>query len=423
MSLNIAKTSEKRVVIVGCGFAGLMLARKLKDKNLQVVLIDKNNYHQFQPLFYQVATAGIEPATISFPLRKIFQSHNNIHIRITEVTHIDKQKNLIVTPLGDVAYDYLVIATGLDTNFFGMEGIKQNAIPMKSVTEALSFRNKILQNFENVLSTKDDNERRLLLNVVIVGGGATGVEVAGAIAEMRKFVLPKDYPTVDFSHMNVYLIEASPRLLNAMAEISSAHAEKFLTKMGVTVMTDTKVKNYDGTNVELGDGTIIQAKTMIWASGVTGNLIEGIDKEVIARGNRVKVDRFNRIEGSENIFAIGDIAYMVEDKYPNGHPQVAPVAMQQGKLLSKNIMNLITGKPLKEFSYNNLGAMATVGRNKAVVELPFIKFQGIFAWLVWMFLHLMSIVGVKNKLFVFINWAWNYLTYDQSLRLIFKIKN
>jgi len=418
--MNIPDSPQKRIVIIGCGFGGLMLARKLRNAPFQIVLLDKNNYHQFQPLFYQVATAGLEPASISFPLRKIFQSQKNIHIRITEVYGIHAESKSIDTSLGILSYDYLVIATGLTTNFFGMQNIMQHAIPMKSVTEALQFRNKLLNNFEKALSSSDSKERKSLLNIAIVGGGATGVEVAGAIGEMRKYVLPKDYPTVNFDEMNIYLIEASKHLLSSMSEVSSVKAERFLKKLGVQVMCNTKVQDYDGTTISLGDGNSLEANTLIWASGVTGNLLKGLSPEVIMKGNRIKVDSFNRVEQAEQVYAIGDVACMMETNYPNGHPQVAPVAMQQGKLLAKNIINIEKGKSMIAFSYQNLGSMATVGRNSAVVELPFWKFQGLLAWLVWMFLHLMSIVGVKNRLMIFINWAWNYITYDQSLRLIFK---
>ena len=421
MSINIP-IQGKRIIIVGAGFAGLKLARQLSTSKYQVVLIDKNNYHQFQPLFYQVATAGLEPSAISFPLRKAFQLEDNVYVRVTKVLKVEPSANTLITELGNITYDYLVLAMGTDTNFFGMKNISERAMPMKSVSEALALRNKILQNLEDALVADTEEEKQGLLNIVIVGGGPTGVEVSGTLAEMKKNILPKDYPEIDFKKMNIHLVESSQQVLNVMADISSKKAKEYLEKLGVIVSTGTQVKDFDGKLVYLGDGTTIRSNNLIWAAGVAAVKLEGIDPTVIARGGRIKVDRLNKVEGTENIFAIGDIAMMVEDEYPNGHPQLSQPAMQQGQNLAKNFVNMLEGKPLKPFAYKNLGTMATVGKNLAVVELTFVKFQGFFAWLLWMFVHLMAILGVKNKLLIFVNWFWHYFTSDQSLRLIMKPK-
>ncbi|MBY0426735.1 MAG: FAD-dependent oxidoreductase, partial [Cytophagales bacterium] len=321
---------------------------------------------------------------------------------------------------GKIGYDFLVLATGADTNFFGQKNIEEKAIPMKSVAEALYLRNTLLQNFEKALTTSDEDERTGLLNIVVVGGGPTGVEVSGTLEEMRTTVLPKDFPELDFNKMKIYLMEGSPKLLAAMSEGASAKAKTFLEKLGVIVRTGTVVKDFDGKTVLLSDGSTIRSNTLIWAAGIKPNVLQGLKPEVIVKGGRIKVDAYNRVEGYDSIFAIGDLCSMPSEKYPNGHPQMAQPAMQQGVLLGKNLVNLIENKPLTPFKYNDLGSMATVGRNLAVADLPFIKLQGFFAWLIWMFIHLMSIVGVKNRLLIFINWCWNYITYDQSLRLIIK---
>ena len=409
----------KKIVIIGAGFAGLRLARKLKNTNFEIWLIDKNNYHQFQPLFYQVATSGLEPSSIAFPLRKLFQKQKNIHVRCTQVNEIIFNERKILTDIGEITYDYLVIATGAGTNFFGNELVEKNALPMKSVGEALYLRNTILQNLENAL-VADEATKKALLNIVVVGGGPTGVEVSGALAEMKNNVLPKDYPEINFKDMAIYLVEAGPKTLGTMSEQASSKSEQYLKNLGVTVLTSTQVTTYSGNEVVFSNGNTIQTKNLIWAAGVKGNLIKGLPDSVIAKGNRIKVNRFNQVEGIDTIFALGDIAYVITEKYANAHPQVATVANEQADLLYKNLLNLEQKKPLIQFEYNDKGSMATVGRNLAVVDLPFIKFQGFFAWLFWMFLHLMLILGVKNKLLVFINWMWKYFTFDQSLRLIIK---
>lgn len=422
MNANINKTNKKRIVIVGGGFGGLKLARKLSGSEYQIVLIDKNNYHQFQPLFYQVATAGLEPSAISFPFRKIFQKVKDFHIRITEVDKILPDKNQIKTGIGIINYDFLVIAIGTDTNFFGNTKLMEKAMPMKSVAEALVLRNTILQNYEDALTEDDVETKKGLMNIVVVGGGPTGIEVSGALAEMKKYVLPKDYPELNFKMMHVHLLEGSSKVLASMSDQASKKAKKYLTNLGVKISLNAQVKDYDGFNVYLNDGTTIKTKTLVWSAGVIGNKIEGLDTGLITKANRITVDRFNKVKGYSNIFAIGDIAFMIEDKYPKGHPQLVRVAIQQANLLAKNMKNIFKNKPLKPFTYKDVGSLATIGRNKAVADLPYLKFQGFFAWLVWIFVHLMSIVGVKNRLFVFINWAWNYVTFDQSLRLIIQRK-
>jgi len=420
MPINVPETGDKRVVIVGAGFAGLKLARKLKNKGYQLVLIDMNNYHQFQPLFYQVATSGLEPSAISFPLRKIFQKEKQVFIRVAEVKRIIPDKKLIETSLGNAWYDYLVLATGATTNFFGMENIMKYGIPMKSVSEAVYLRNTLLLNFEKAVTIRDEEERRRLLNVIVVGGGPTGVEVCGALAEMRKFVLPKDYPDLNFDQMQITLIEANPHLLHGMKPKSGERAKEYLEKMGITVLLNHRLTSYDGREVELENGKKLQSENLIWAAGVTGQLPEGISNNAITRGNRLIVNRYNQVSGFDDIFAIGDIALMSTEKYPNGHPQVAQVALQQATCLAKNFVNLKRKRDLVPFEYIDKGSMATVGRNRAVVDLPFIRFSGVLAWVAWMFVHLMSIVGVKNRMLIFINWLWKYFTFDQSLRLILR---
>lgn len=420
------KSLDMKVVIVGAGFGGLRLARKLNNKpGFEVILIDRFNYHQFQPLFYQVATAGLDASNISFPLRKVFHKSKNVRIRLAELKQVIPGENKIVTDAEEISYDALVLATGADSNFFGNTTMENNAFPMKSTVEALQLRYRLLQNFEKALTVIDEDELQRLMNIVVVGGGPTGVELAGALAEMKKYVLPKDYPELDFSKMNIYLLEGTAKTLGAMSEQSSAQSKKYLERLGVKVLINTMLKEYDGQNVMLNDGNRISSGTVIWAAGIKGNIPGGIDKSLIARGNRVKIDRRCQVIGYRNVYAIGDLAYMETPKYPNGHPQVAPVAMQQADLLAGNF-KLIERRsnPDKqfEFEYRDKGSMATVGRNLAVVDIPKPKFHfgGFFAWMIWMGLHLMLILGVKNRFFVFCNWLYNYITYDQNLRLIFK---
>ena len=412
-----------KLIILGGGFGGLRLARKLNNKpGFEITLIDKFNYHQFQPLFYQVATAGLDASNISFPLRKVFQKSKNIRFRMAEVDSIDTSSKTVHTNEGDYKYDVLVIATGATTNFFGNKNLEEYAFPMKSTVEALQLRHKLIHNFEDALHAVNEEELQRLMNVVVVGGGPTGVELSGAFAEMKKYVLPKDYPELDFSKMNIYLLEGTAKTLGAMSEASSKQSAVYLKSLGVTVLTETLMSDYDGKTVLLKDGKKIPSSLVIWAAGIKGNIPVGIDASLIARGNRIRVNAHNRVEGLKDVFAIGDIAYMEEGVF-KGHPQVAPVAIQQADLLVENLKLMQQGSSsFKSFVYKDKGAMATVGRNLAVVDVPKPKlhFGGFFAWLIWMGLHLMLILGVKNRLSVFSNWLYNYFTYDQNLRLIFK---
>jgi NADH dehydrogenase len=415
-----------KLVIIGAGFGGLQLARKLRNKaGFDITLIDKVNHHQFQPLFYQVATAGLDASNISFPLRKIFHKSKNIKIRLGEVKQILAAENKLVTDFGDVYFDKLVIATGADTNFFNNTQIAAHALPMKSTIEALNLRYKILQNFEKATELQGSESIEDYLNVCIVGGGATGVELSGAIAEMKNFVLHKDFPELDFSKMNIYLFEGTAKTLEMMQPKSSDRSMKYLQKLGVTLKTNTKVISYNGDKLVTNFNEEIKTKLVIWAAGIKGNIPEGIDATLIARGNRIKVDRQCKVIDSASVYAIGDVAYMQTLGYANGHPQVAPVATQMADMLAKNLYReeMKSGAAnFLEFVYHDKGSMATVGRNLAVVDLPKSKISlgGFIAWAIWMFLHLMLILGVKNRLFVFANWLYNYFTYDQSLRLIFK---
>lgn len=420
MQFNIPDTGQKRVVIIGGGFGGLTLARKLSKSDFQVVLIDKNNYHQFQPLFYQVAMAGLEPSSIVFPFRKVFQKSKNVFVRVTKVLSINPLQQEIATDIGQLRYDYLVLAIGADTNWYGNERVRANAIPMKSVSEALYLRNTIFEDYERAVTAEGYEQRQRFLDIVIVGGGPTGVEVAGSLAEMKRHIIAKDYNDLDSKEIDIHLVHGDKRLLNTMSEQASAKAELYLRELGVQLWLDKVVTDFDGETVTIDDGSTIRTDKVIWAAGVTGNKIEGLPTEAYFKGNRLKVNEFNQVLGTGNIFAIGDIAFQTEEKWPNGHPQVAQVAMQHGTLLAKNLQRLEKGQALQPFRYRDLGSMATIGRHKAVADLPFWRFQGIFAWFVWLFIHLFSLLGAKNKVFVFINWVWNYVSYDQSLRLVIK---
>lgn len=409
--------SKKRVVILGAGFAGLQLARRIKDIDYDVTIIDRYNFHQFQPLFYQVATARLEPSSISFPLRKVFQRKENVHVRVTQVERVDAEAKYVYTPDGSVPYDYLVIATGCRTNFFGNRNIERYAYPMKSTPDSIALRNRILLNFEAAI-TATPEELEKLMNIVIVGGGPTGVELAGSLAEMKKNVLPRDYPDMDFSKLQIYLLEGSPHTLLAMSSASQKRSEEYLRNMGVNVMLNTMVDDYDGEVVKTKGDAQIPTHNLIWAAGVTGNVPEGISKELLVRGNRIITNEYNQVAGLDGVYAVGDIAYMETKDWPKGHPQLANVAINQAKNLAKNFKRILKDEPLKAFTYKNPGTMATVGKRKAVVDLPSFSFQGFFAWLFWMFLHLMLIVSVKNRLIIFINWAISYITNDTTLRLI-----
>ncbi len=419
MSFNIAKTNAKRVVIVGGGFGGLKLANALRKTGMQVVLVDKNNFHQFPPLIYQVASSGIEPSSISFPFRKIFRKRKNFYFRMAEARSIFPDKKILQTSIGKIEYDYLVFAAGTTTNFFGNKHLEEEAMPMKTLPEAMGLRNALLSNLERSITCATEQERNELQNIVIVGGGATGVEIAGVLSEMKKYVLPADYPDMDSSQLNIFLIEAAGRLLGGMSPESSAAAEQFLRNMGVNVCLHKKVTDYRDHKVIFEDGMEIPTRTFIWVSGVKAVGIGNMPSECMGRGGRLKVDAYNRVEGLEDVFAIGDQCIMTADKdYPYGHPQLAQVAIQQGKLLAENLKRIEKKKPLKPFHYKNLGSMATVGRNRAVAEFKKVKTQGWIAWILWLVVHLRSILGVRNRISVMLNWMYNYFTYDQSLRII-----
>jgi NADH dehydrogenase len=419
---NIPTSNHPKVVIVGGGFAGLKLARKLMKKDFQVILLDKNNYHQFQPLFYQVATAGLEPSAISFPLRKIFHHSKNVVFRMAEVQRIDVNQNRLYSDIGHIDYDHLILAMGGDTNYFGSKSIEYYATPMKTVSEALYIRNKVISNYERAINIEKVEHRKYLMNVVIVGGGPTGVELAGAMAELRNNVLPIDYPELNFHNMKVVLIEAGPELLGSMSPESKSHALKYLQELGVDVMLNTQVKDYDGQIVSLSDDVFLETQTLLWAAGIKPNIIDGLFLEHYAPNGRIYVDSYSQIIDCPGVYALGDVSLLTEEKYPKGHPQVAQVALQQAERLANNLIDAQKGKALKPFRYKDLGSMATIGKKRAVVDLPFIKFQGLLAWLTWLFVHLMAILGVKNRLFVFLNWSWNYLSFDPSLRLLIKPK-
>jgi NADH dehydrogenase len=420
MFANIPETNQKRIVIVGAGFGGLALAQKLCKKDVQVVLIDKNNYHQFQPLFYQVAMGGLEPSSISFPLRKVFHDHTNIHVRITSVNAVDTEIKQLSTDIGVINFDFLVLALGADTNYYGQQNIMRHAIPMKSISEAIYLRNRVLQNFEDALSESEVKEKEGMMSMVVVGGGPTGVEISGTIAEMRKIILPKDYPELDFENMKIYLFQSSNGVLPGMSEQAAEKGKDYLEALGVQLRLGERVIDFDGKNVTTNKGETIRANNLVWAAGVKSNKISGMADISYAKNGRLLVNEINKVEGYDTIFAIGDIAQMSSEAFPNGHPMVAQPAIQQGKLLAENLYQLIKGESTQPFKYKDLGSMATIGRHLAVVDLPFWRFQGTFAWYVWMGVHLLSILGIKNKLLIFINWVWNYITYDPSLRLIIK---
>lgn len=422
MSINIQRNQKKRVVIVGGGLGGLRLAEDLYGSGMQVVLIDKNNFHQFPPLIYQIASAGIDPSSISFPFRQIFRKRKDFYFRMAEARMVDSEKKILQTSIGKIDYDYLVLAAGATTNFFGNKNIEEWAIPMKTVPEAMGLRNALLSNFERALTCATEEERQELLNVVIVGGGATGVEIAGALAEMRRYVIPYDYPDMDSSLMHIYLIEAGDRLLAGLSQESSQKAYEFLKSMGVDIQFGKMVTDYRDHKVVMKDGTEIPTRTFLWVSGIRANAMPGIDESHMGRGFRFKVDEYNRIPGVEDVFVIGDQCLQTSDAaYPNGHPQVAQVAIQQAKNLAKNLKLIDQGADSSEltaFRYKNLGSMATIGRNKAVVEIGKFRSQGFFAWVLWLVVHLRSILGVKNKMMVLLNWLWKYVSYNDSIRMI-----
>jgi NADH dehydrogenase len=421
VKINLPELEQKRVVIVGGGFAGLELAQSLPSDLFQVVLIDRNNYHQFQPLFYQVAMAGLEPSSIVFPFRKTLQKTGKF-FRMAEVKEFIPEKKCLMTNLGVVNYDYLVLAMGAKTHYFGNKKLEELTLPMKSVSEAIYLRNRILEDYENALTCVDTHKREGYLNIVIVGGGPTGVELAGALAEMKNHILPKDYPELNLKEIDIYLIEGNPKLLKTMSEKSSKNAYKYLRSLGVEVLLNTHVLDFDGKRVYTKEGHSVIANKVIWAAGVTGSPITGLSPNAISLQGRYEVNTFNQVKGYTNIFAIGDIAQMSYDSYPKGHPQVAQVAIQQAKTLGKNLELLENDKEMKPFAYKDLGSMATIGRHAAVADIGSRHIKGPIAWYLWLLVHLKAILGVKNKVVVLFNWVWNYLTYDQSLRLIIKQK-
>ncbi|MFV9484841.1 NAD(P)/FAD-dependent oxidoreductase [Christiangramia sp. ASW11-125] len=417
----IPKSDLPRVVVVGGGFAGLALARNLLKQDVQMVLLDRHNYHTFQPLLYQVSTSGLEPDSIAYPLRKITRSSDRCFFRLTEVKSISAEKNTVHTSVGDIIYDYLVIATGSKTNFFGNDSIEEHGMWMKTVPQALNIRSLILENLEQATITDDPEKRKSLLNFVLAGAGPTGVELAGAIAELRNHIVPKDYPDLDPNEMNIHLLEGMGRVLPPMSEHASEKAQEMLEELGVKVHLNTMVENYDGHLVKTNTELALKTETFIWSAGVTGAPVEGLNASaMVEKANRYEVNAFNQINGYENIFAIGDIALMATEDFPRGHPMVAQPAIQQGKHLAKNIKRLIKGEPLEAFDYFDKGTMATVGRNRAVVDLHKWKFSGFFAWFVWMFVHLWFLVGFRNRAVTFFNWLYNYVNFDKAARLIIR---
>ncbi|MBL4662189.1 MAG: NAD(P)/FAD-dependent oxidoreductase [Flavobacteriaceae bacterium] len=419
--MNIPNTQKPRIVVVGGGFAGISFINGMQKVEVQIVLFDRHNYHTFQPLLYQVSTAGLEPDSIAYPLRKIFRNNKDFHFRLAEVDRIDTQNNVIYTSVGSLPFDYLVLATGTKTNFFGNKEIEEHSMAMKSIPQALNIRSLILQNIEKADSSNDTLERKRLLNFVIAGAGPTGVELAGALAEFRKGILETDYPELTESEMEVHLIEGSDRVLSPMSKLASKRAQKYLENLGVEVHVNTLVSGYDGERVTCRDGVFFDTSTFIWAAGVTGAPIQGFDGEVLLKNsNRYRVNEFNTIAGYEHMFALGDIALMETVKFPKGHPQVAQPAIQQGRQLAKNLKRVLAGKQMTPFSYFDKGTMATIGRNKAVVDVKNRNFGGAFAWFLWMFVHLWFLVGFRNRVVTFFNWTYNYINYDRAARLIIR---
>ena len=419
--MNIPKSSFPRIVIIGGGFAGIALAKKLSKQEVQVVLLDKNNYHTFQPLLYQVSTGGLEPDSIAYPIRKILKDFPNFYFRLADVEEIDTNKNKVLTNIGSLKFNYLIVASGSKTNFFGNTEIEKHSMAMKTIPQSLNLRSLILENFEDALLTSDLNERNALMNFVIVGGGATGVELAGALAEIKKGILPKDYPDLDTRMAQINIIQSSDCILKGMSEKASAKAEDFLEKLGVNIWKNIRVTNYDGKTVTTNTDLSFEAATVVWAAGVKGATIKGLEAEdYTTRGSRILVNKFNQIKGFNHIFAIGDIACMATEEFPHGLPMMAQPAIQQGSLLGDNILKLIEKQPMTSFVYKDKGAMATIGRNKAVVDLKTFKFQGVFAWFVWMFVHLFFLIGFRNRMVVFVNWVYNYVRFDREARLIIR---
>ena len=415
MDIFSKKNDSKRIVIIGAGFGGIEIVKGINALEYEVLLIDKHNYFTFQPLLYQVATGGLEPDSVAYPIRKIISKKHNVVFRMAEVIEIQTQIKQIQTNIGLLPYDILILACGAKTNFFGMEQTMENALSLKTITDSLNMRSFILQNFEAALLSSDKEEQKRLMNFVIVGGGPTGVEISGSLAELKRHVLPNDYPELDLSMMNIIIIESSNNVLDAMSDFSKRTSKKQLEELGVKIMLNSQLVSYDGKIATLKDGTHILTSALIWTAGVMGDIPIGFSPEIIVRGNRLSVDEFNRIKGMEDVFAIGDVASMEN----NPHPMLAPVAMQQGKNLAKNL-NKKNISEWKKFIYSDKGTMATIGRSRAVADLKFIHLKGILAWLAWLFIHLMLLVGFRNRVIVFFNWVWNYFSYDKAIRLIIR---
>jgi NADH dehydrogenase len=421
MDTNLPVTTQPRVVIVGCGFGGLRLAKALRDAPVQVVVIDRNNYHNFQPLLYQVATGALEADSIAYPIRKIFAGQKNFFYRMADVQRVDTASNTVLTSVGDIHYDYLVLATGSLTNFFGIESLEKNAMQIKSIPNALNLRSFIFQNFEKALLTENPEEKQALMNIVVVGGGPTGVEISGSLAEMRRHVLPKDYPELDLSKMQIILVEAGAELLGPMSVKSQQDAARYMEELGVKVVLNTHIKGYENCRAYYSDTEFIPTENLIWAAGVNGAAVPGIPEEIVARNKRINVNQWNQVQGLSNVFAIGDVANMITEEMPRGLPMLAPVAQQQAELLGNNLQRIIKGQAPVPFVYKNKGVMAIVSRNKAVVDLPKdVHFSGIFGWFTWLFVHLMTLVGFRNKVVAFVDWAFSYFSSDQALRLIIR---
>ncbi|MCK0145012.1 NAD(P)/FAD-dependent oxidoreductase [Arenibacter sp. F26102] len=422
--MNIPKISFPRIVIIGGGFAGISIAKKLKNKEVQVVLLDKHNYHNFQPLLYQVSTGGLEPDSIAYPIRKVLKGYTNFFFRLAQVEEIKTEENTIVTNIGTLEYDYLVIATGSETNYYGNREIEINSMAMKTIPESLNLRSLILENFEQALLTDEYHERDALMNFVIVGAGPTGVELAGALAEIKKGILPKDYPDLDTRRVQIHLIQSGERILKEMSEKASLKAEDFLESLGVQIWKNTRVTGYDGKTVTTDTEATFETATLVWAAGVKGVEIKGLNaKDLLLGGSRLPVNQYSQVIGHDNIFAAGDVACMQTKETPKGHPMMAQPAMQQGRNLGENLVRLLENKPLKPFVYKDKGSMATIGRNKAVVDMKNIRFQGVFAWFVWMFVHLFFLIGFRNRMIVFVNWVYNYIRFDREARLIIRPYN
>ncbi len=413
-------TTRKQIIIIGAGFGGLTIAKAFRNKNVDVLLIDQNNYHNFQPLMYQVATGGLEPYSIAYPVRRIFRKCRNVTFRMAKVKSVNIEKKRLKTSIGIMNYDYLVIATGSQINFYNFEPIKKKLFPLKSIPDALNMRSFIFQNLEKSLTKLRNESVEEVLSIAVVGGGPAGIELAGALAEMKRYVIPKDFPDLDTSKLSINLYQSPSRLLCSMSEEASQKSLEYLRKLGINVFLNSRVVDYDGDLLTLKDGSTFQTDTVIWTAGVKGAPIAGLTKDTIVGGNRIAVDEFNKVIGTEAVFAIGDVAVNITDQNPKGLPMLAPVAKQQGKQLAENILNLVKNKPLEPFEYKNKGTMATIGRKKAVVDLPNWKFQGFFAWIVWMFVHIISLVGFRNRIVAFLDWMRNYFTYDRPLGLIIR---